>query len=187
MRGAGIIEWLAWQDGRFGKAISARAAAHVPEALRVHFDASKPHLGLDPQIWYPVEAFHALLDVVTSNIDQATLDPLVDEAARVTMQALLARFMRSFESSLSSTERFARVVNAVWRLMFDTGRVQVLSPGPRALDLVIADWSGHHPVMCRFTNMCTVAIFERMGHSQVKVVPSCVSRGASTCGALTRW
>jgi hypothetical protein len=189
LRGAGIVEWLAWQDARFGAGVSARALPHVPPELRVHFDGSKPHLGVDPERWYPASAFTALLDVVTREIQPVVLDALVDEAANSTMRALLVRAhsASSVYSSVSSVAKYARVVNALFRFMHDTGRVQLLALGPRRHESVISDWVSHHGTLCRFTCMCQVAIYERMGCVGVRIEHQCVSRGHPACRAITTW
>jgi hypothetical protein len=189
IRGAGIVEWLAWQDARFGAGVSARALPYVPPELRAHFDGNKPHLGVDPERWYPAVAFAALLDVVTREIDPRLLDALVDEAAKSTMRALLMRAhsASSVYSSVSSIAKYARVVNALFRFMHDTGRVQLLSLGLRRHESIISDWTSHHPVICRFTCMCQVAIYERMGCAGVRIEHHCVSRGAPACLAVTTW
>lgn len=189
LRGAGIVEWLAWQDARFGAGVSARALPYVPPELRLHFDASRPHLGVDPERWYPADAFTALLDVVTREIQPDLLDQLVDEAAKSTMRALLVRAhsASSVYSSVSSVARYARVVNALFRFMHDTGRVQLLAVGPRRHEGIISDWVSHHALICRFTCMCQVAIYERMGCAGVRIEHQCVSRGASSCRAVTTW
>ena len=189
IRGAGIVEWLAWQDARFGAGVSARALPYVPAELRVHFDGTKPHLGVDPERWYPAAAFSALLDVVTREIQPAVLDALVDEAAKSTMRALLvrARSASSVYSSVSSVSKYARVVNALFRFMHDTGRVQLLAVGTRRHEGIISDWVSHHAVICRFTCMCQVAIYERMGCEGVRIEHQCVSRGHPACRAITTW
>lgn len=189
LRGAGIVEWLAWQDGRFGAGVSARALPYVPAEFRAQFDGNKPHLGVDPDRWYPAAAFTALLDVVTREIEPAVLDTLVDEAAKSTMRALLVRAhsASSVYSSVSTIAKYARVVNALFRFMHDTGRVQLMAVGPRRHESVISDWVSHHPVICRFTCMCQVAIYERMGCAGVRIEHHCVSRGAPACRAVTTW
>jgi hypothetical protein len=189
LRGAGIVEWLAWQDARFGAGVSARALEYVPADLRVHFDGNKPHLGVDAERWYPATGFHALLDVVTREIAPSVLDALVDEAAHSTMRALMmrSRSVASIYSTVSSVGRYARVVNALFRYMHDTGRIQLFAPGPRVHEGVISEWTAHHPLVCRFTCMCQVAIYERMGCAGVRIEHHCISRGAPACKSVTTW
>jgi hypothetical protein len=189
IRGAGIVEWLAWQDARFGAGVSARALEYVPAALRTHFDSTRPHLGVDPDRWYPARDFHALLDVVTRGITPSVLDELVDEAAHSTMRALMMRSksVASIYSTMSSVTRYARVVNALFRFMHDTGRVQLLAVGPLRHEGIITEWTAHHPIVCRFSCMCQVAIYERMGCEGVRIEHRCVARGASVCKSITTW
>jgi hypothetical protein len=187
VRGAGIVEWLRWQDERFGAGVAVAALRHVPAELGACFDVTRPFLGIDPQKWYPAESFHAFLDVVVKPIDPALLQGYIDDAARNTMQGLMRRAVSSFASALSSAERYARVTNALFRLMHDTGRVQIATRGPRHHEATIGDWRGHHPVVCRFTVMCQAPIYERMGCTELQIRHACVANGAQTCGCVTTW
>jgi hypothetical protein len=187
VRGAPIIEWLRWQSSRFGPETAAAALRHVPEALRGCFDGTLPFLGVDPQRWYPAESFHALLDVVVKPLDRAVRDGFVDEAARMTMEGMMKRSMASFAASLNSAERFTRIANALFRLMHDTGRVQIVLRGPRQHESTVTDWKGHHPVVCRFTIMCQAPIYERMGCTELVIRHLCVGNGAPACGCVTTW
>jgi len=187
VRGAGIIEWLRWQSGRFGPEAAVAALRHVPSPKSDCFDATKPYLGVDPQKWYPADSFHALLDVVITPLPPDVLEAFVNEAARQTMQGLMARSMSSFASALNSTERYTRVTNALFRLMHDTGRVQIVARGPRQHESTISDWSGHHPVVCRFISMCQGPIYERMGCTELQIRHRCVAAGAQSCGCVTTW
>ncbi len=187
VRGAGIIEWLRWQSECFGAETAVAALRHVAPEQRACFDASKPFLGVDPQKWYPAESFHAFLDVVVKPLDPAALEAYVDDAARKTMQGLMRRAVSSFASSLSSVERYARITNALFRLMHDTGRVQIVMRGPRQHEATISDWRGHHPVVCRFTVMCQAPIYQRMGCTELQIRHSCVASGAPSCGCVTSW
>src|SRR5882672_9793554 len=147
VRGAGIIEWLRWQSGRFGPEAAVAALRHVPSPKSDCFDATKPYLGVDPQKWYPADSFHALLDVVITPLPPDVLEAFVNEAARQTMQGLMARSVSSLASAWNATERYTRVTNALLRLMHDTGRVQIVARVPRQHESTISDWSGHHPVV----------------------------------------
>jgi hypothetical protein len=187
VRGAGIIEWLRWQSNRFGPEAAVVALRHVPAEKGACFDPTKPYLGIDPQKWYSVDSFHALLDVVVTPLPPEVLEEFVNEAARQTMQGLMARSMSTFASALNSTERYARVTNALFRLMHDTGRVQIVARGPRQHESTISDWSGHHPVVCRFISMCQVPIYERMGCTELQIRHRCVAAGAQSCGCVTTW
>ena len=95
-----MIEWLRWQSSRFGEQAATAALRHVPSPARDCFDPSLPHLGVDPQKWYPAESFHALLDVVTKPLPPAVLNAFVDEAARMTMEGLLQRTLAPFASAM---------------------------------------------------------------------------------------
>ena len=187
IRGAGIIEWLRWQSSRFGEQAATAALRHVPSPARDCFDPSLPHLGVDPQKWYPAESFHALLDVVTKPLEPAVLDAFVDEAARMTMEGLLKRTLAPFASAMTSVERYARVTNALFRLTHDTGRVQIISRGPRSHETTISGWLSHHPVTCRFIAMCQVPIYEKMGCTDLRIRPNCVASGALACGCVATW
>jgi hypothetical protein len=179
------VEWLGWYEERIGN--PGLALKYVPEHLRKHFDPKKPRLGISPQEWYPVEALHALLDVVTAPLEGSALDAVIDESAKAAMRGLLTRSMSSFRSGLGSAERYTRVSNALWRLVFDSGRVSVTSRGPRQHEGTISDWRGHHPAICRFAMMCQVAIYEHMGFTGVRVQHQCVARGATKCGSIVEW
>jgi hypothetical protein len=187
IRGAPLIEWLRWQSSRFGDQAAASALRHVPSPLKDCFDPEKPFLGIDPQGWYPAESFHALLDVVVTPLEPSVLEPLVDEAARMTMEGLMRRSMAPFAAALGSVERFARVSNALFRLVHDTGRVHFILRGPRHHESVVTEWLGHHRVMCRFISMCQVPLYEKMGCSEVRIRPLCVENGALSCGCVTTW
>ncbi|HEX4335550.1 MAG TPA: hypothetical protein VH062_06520 [Polyangiaceae bacterium] len=187
VRGAGIIEWLRWQSDRFGDEAAVAALRHVPAELSACFDPTKPFLGVDPQKWYPAESFHAFLDIVVQPLSPDVLQAYVDDAARRTMQGLMRRAVSSFASALSSVERYARVTNALFRLMHDTGRVQIVTRGLRQHEATISDWRGHHPVVCRFTIMCQAPIYERMGCTDLVIRHACVATGALTCGCVTTW
>jgi hypothetical protein len=163
------------------------ALRRAPPELVTCFDATKPDLGVDPQKWYPAESFHAFLDVVVKPLEPAVLQGYIDDAARKTMQGLMRRAVASFASALSSAERYARVTNALFRLMHDTGRVQIVTRGPRQHEATISDWRGHHPVVCRFTVMCQAPIYERMGYTSLQIRHACVGHGALTCGCVTTW
>jgi hypothetical protein len=187
IRGAGILEWLRWQQLRFGDQAAIAALRHVASPARDCFDPALPYLGVDPQKWYPAESFHALLDVVVKPLEPSVLATFVDEAARMTMEGLMKRSMAPFASALSSVERYTRVNNALFRLTHDTGRVQIHLRGPRHHETTITGWLSHHPVTCRFIAMCQVPIYEKMGCTDLRIRPTCVDNGALACGCVATW
>jgi hypothetical protein len=187
IRGAGIIEWLEWHERRFGKEITEQAVLLAPGSAFKPVDLSKPGFGLDAQAWYPAESFHAILTGLAGLVDAAIIDALVDEAARATMEGLTTRSQSSLYSGVKSVDRYARVANAIWRLIFDTGHVHVAARGLRQHDGTITGWVGHHPLICRFAVMCQMVLYERMGCVNVRIQHLCVSRGASVCGSIVNW
>lgn len=187
VRGAGIVEWLRWLAERFDDQTAILALRKIPPELAQCFDPTQPLLGVDPQKWYPAASFHAFLDVMVTQLDRDSLEAYVDDAARKTMQGLMQRAVGSFAAGLGSTERYMRVVNALFRLMHDSGRVQIVNRGPRQHESTISDWRGHHPAVCRFTVMCQAPIYEKMGCFDLKIRHSCVANGASSCGCVVTW
>lgn len=186
VRGAGIVEWLKWLGERSGDETALVVLRKLPRGLADCFDETKPFLGIDPQKWYPAESFHAFLEAAVKPLDGPTLERYVDDAARQTMNGLMRAGVRSFAAALGSTERYPRVVNALFRLMHDSGRVQITAR-PQKHESTISDWRGHHPLVCRFTVMCQLPIYERMGCREVSIRHACVANGATACGCVVTW
>ena len=84
---------------------------------------------------------------------------------------------------------YAAMIPRMWRQLHDSGdrSVEIVEDG-RAISKV-ANWAGHHRVLCMLSTSLMCAIFEQMGKKNVKwTCTRCISRdGGSECVYEVRW
>lgn len=188
IKGNAFREFLVWFEERSGHAALARAFALLPGPLASELDPSRPVLGVLPSNWYSIEIVHSLLDSLTADFSASDLERFTHEAAQVTIARMMRGLQRAAFSLLISPRRYPKVINLLWGMNYDSGRVQVVEQTATCHEGVVSDWTGHHPLICQINHLAKVHMYEAMGCRDVTVqLTRCVSKGDPDCRSVVRW
>ncbi len=77
----------------------------------------------------------------------------------------------------------------LWRQLHTTGKRKITIDTPTSATSIVAEWPGHHAVLCTITIETMRAIFERMGKRDVRWERTrCVSKhGGTECVTKLTW
>ncbi|MBK7579134.1 MAG: hypothetical protein IPI67_02920 [Myxococcales bacterium] len=188
IKGNAFREFLVWYAEHSGTEALRAAFDALPERLQSEVDPRRPGLGVLPSVWYPIELVHALLDTACAGLSDEELDDFARQAARATISRMMKGLQRAVFSLLVSPRRYPKVINSLWGLSYDTGRVQVIELSSTSHEGVITEWLGHHPMICRMNHLSKLHIYAAMGCRDVSVeLTRCVSRGDPDCRSVVRW
>ena len=163
---------------------------HELEPLHANvFDLDREGFGVLPSRWYPAEVVHDLLDRLIEDRPPGELEQLAREAAYDIMSKSLKGVYGFLFSTLASPERYARHIDRVWQMHYDSGNVSITpTDNPREWRARYASWRGHHPFICKLNMAAAVPIYETMGCKHVTCTQtSCVANGADQCESLIRF
>jgi hypothetical protein len=188
IKGAAIRAFFAWYQERFGVERVRLIASRMPDDLRALVDPDEPLLLLSGS-WYPARLVHAMFDAVAESSSPHEVERLVKEAAREVVRDGTNGVYRALLKTLVSPEIYARLIPRLWRQLNSTGDRSMTMLGSGKAESRIANWPGHHPVLCALTNELMCAIFETMGCRGVRWERvSCISRdGGTACVSRVTW
>lgn len=188
LKGAAFREFLVWYSGAHGGAALADAVGRMPPHLRAELDTLRPALGVIASERYDAALVHALLDAIVAPLSVQEVDRLVVDAAEATIRRMMRGVQRVAFSLLVSPDRYPRIINTLWALTYDTGRVDVEVLDGRHHLGIVSGWRGHHEILCRVNHHAKRPIYEVMGcHDVIVEQTSCVSRGDPDCRSHVRW
>ncbi|MBI3205727.1 MAG: hypothetical protein HYZ29_29590 [Myxococcales bacterium] len=188
IKGNAFREFLVWFEARSGQPALTRAFGHLPAELSDELDPSRPALGVLASNWYSIEIVHSLLDTLTADLSPTDLERFTHEAAEATIARMMRGVQKAAFSLLISPRRYPKVINLLWGMNYDSGRVQVVEQTPTCHEGIVSDWRGHHPLICQINHLAKVHMYEAMGCLDVTVhLTRCVSKGDGDCRSLVRW
>ena len=148
---------------------------------------ARPGLGILGASWYPTTLTHAMLDRIAERHGHEGRD-LAREANHDVVPRMIRGIYRMAFRTVASPELYARHVQRLWRRLHTTGeRSMELRDDGEAISRV-ADWAGHHPVLCWVTIYTMAYVFEAMGYKHWTVDRlACVGQGAKCCETTLRY
>jgi hypothetical protein len=188
IKGVAFGEFLNWYSRRHGSAAVDAAVLAVEARFGEGLDARRPSFGVLASHWYPAELVHDLLDRLTGPCSPAELDAMALEAANFIMGRNLKGVYRTVFKMFATPERYLRYAGKLWSMYYDTGRLIVSASEPRVHRVMYADWTSHHPFICRMNMAASHPIYDAMGcrgvtHQRLR----CVLEGDADCENLVRW
>jgi hypothetical protein len=169
MKGGAIREFFAWYQEKFGIENVREMARRVePAELRALLDPDDPIVNFLASSWYPARLVHAMLEIGMEGRTELEVERLSREAARYVVANGMGSAYRAILRRLGSPQIYARMIPRLWRQLHDSGdRSLVISEDGHATSK-IANWAGHHPLVCMLSTALMCAIFEQMGRKNVK-------------------
>lgn len=188
MKGATIRELFTWYEQTHGRERVRRMAARAPADLRALLDPDEPLVRILASTWYPARLVHSMLDTVTDGLTEAEVDKLARDCGRAFTTSKLRGVYKLLFARIVSPEMYASNIQRMWSLIHDTGERRIDIVGPGEARSVIANWPGHHRVLCQITVGTMCALLETMGCKSVDSERvSCVSGGAKECVSRVMW
>lgn len=189
IKGAVMRDFVVWYGAHYGPAYLRRTGDRLPQHIRDRIDLEHPTFRLLGSLWYPVEIVHAFLEAIAHGRTPAEMNRLLHDAnrnfLRTGMRQSVYRFL--FER-LVTPEIYAVLVPRFWKQLHSTGerRIKIIRPG--FAESTVANWPGHHPLLCTMVIETMCAVFETTGCKNVSWERvSCVSDGASECKTHVTW
>jgi hypothetical protein len=178
IKGGAIREFFAWYEGRFGPDSIRQMARQVPADLAALVDPDEPVVHFLASSWYPARLVHSMLDTMNEGRSELEIERLARDATRHVVAHGTNSVYRFLLEKLGSPQIYAAMIPRMWRQLHDTGdrTVEIVEDG-RATSR-IANWAGHHRVLCMLSTSLMCAIFEQMGKKNVRwSCVHCIARG----------
>jgi hypothetical protein len=188
IKGNAFREFLVWFGRARGDERLRAARDLLPEPLARQLEPDRPALGVLASSRYEAELVHALLDALTAGASDHEVDELVRDGARATIDAMMQGVQRTAFRLLVSPTRYPKVVNLLWELNYDSGRVEVVPIAPYEHQGTVIGWRAHHRLICRINHQAKLRLYETMRCRDVVVDQThCVSLGHEVCRSTVRW
>ena len=188
IKGAAIREFILWYDRKYGHEETARLVEGLPGPLLTVLDVSRPALGILGASWYPTSITHPMLDRVALLRGGDEGRELAREANREVVPRMIRGIYRVLFEAAATPERYAQHVPRLWRRLHTTGERSMELRGEGEAFSVVADWPGHHPVLCWMTIYTMAHVFEAMGYRHWSVDRvECVSHGGKRCETVLQY
>jgi len=188
IKGVAFGEFLVWHEKRNGSSLVKGAVREVEQHYREGLDPDRAGFGVLASRWYPAEVVHELVDRLVSGRSPAELDAMARDAAGFIMGRTLKGVYRAVIAMFGSPDRYARHIDKLWGMHYDTGRVLVQESSPTSHRVRYSGWEGHHEFICRMNMASSVAIYGAMGCRDVSYERvGCISAGAPYCESIARW
>ncbi len=188
VKGNAIREFLLWYETRHGTAHHEAILARVDPTVRRELDPSRPALGLLASTWYPTSVLFPILDELSEGLSTAERQKLARDGTGAVVRVATRGIYQTLFRTVASPALYARYIQRAWNFLHTTGTrtIEIREPG-LALS-TIADWPGHHRMLCEITTETMRCLFEAMGCRHVSVERvACVSDGARECRAWVRY
>ncbi len=187
IKGAAVRELLLWYDGKYGREETVCLAEGLAPPLLAMLDVSRPGLGILGASWYPISLTHPMLDRIAARHGHEGRD-LARDANRDVVPKMIRGIYRMAFRAAASPELYARHVPRLWKRLHTTGERSMELRQEGEAYSVVADWAGHHPVLCWVTIYTMAFVFEAMGYKHWTVERvACVSHGAARCETILRY
>jgi len=184
IKGAALAEFLRWYTTVHGH---ARLQA-LPEPVLEALDLSQRGAVVLASKWYPAPVVHQLLESLVRDLSATERRQLVVDGARAVMEATLRGVYRLLFRTMMSPARYAQHSQKLWDRYYSSGRMTKRLVAPNVHATEIADWPGHHPLLCDLHVESARYIYAAMRCESVDVQrTTCVSIGAPICSFEVRW
>lgn len=168
IKGGAIREFFAWYQQKFGLERVRAMARQMPEELRPLLDPDDPIVHFLASSWYPARLVHAMLELAMEGRTELETQRWARDATRHVVKHGMNSVYRVLLSKLGSPEIYARMVPRMWRQLHDSGDRSVVITGEGRATSRIANWRGHHALLCLLSTDLMCAVFEEMGCRNVK-------------------
>jgi hypothetical protein len=189
IKGAVMRDFVVWYGDRYGASALKRMGERLPEDIRAMLDLDNPTFRLLGSLWYPARIVHAFLEALAQGRTPDEVNRLLHDANRNFIKTGARQSVYRFLlERLVTPEIYGVCVPRFWKQLHSTGdrRVKIVRRG--FAESTVANWPGHHPLLCTMTIETMCAVFETMGCKNVSWERvSCVSDGASECKTLVSW
>lgn len=188
IKGVAFREFATW----YAEHVSAEHVRTVVRNLEPVYpntlDAERPGYGILATRWYDAGLVHAFLDRLVAPHGGADVDRLAQDAALAIMNHTLSGVYKFLFSTFATPDLYARHVNKLWSLHYDSGTTVVEKRGDDDTVVRYLDWKSHHPLICKLNMSATTPIYTAMGLADVSWRKlSCVSEGQTACALSVRW
>lgn len=188
IKGIAIREFIAWYGREHGRQPLVDAVLRLPQEDQAHFEVDHEALGILPSTWYPAEIIHRALDSITAGRSRDEVRALAKDAGAATVRGMMKGAHKVVFSYVMTPRRYVRVVQTLWRLNYDSGRVDHEILAPNIHQSFVRDWKGHHAFLCALNFSARVTIYEEMGCNNLEIIDRyCVSDGNEECGSVFTW
>jgi hypothetical protein len=188
MKGAMLAEYLRWYATRYDGERLAQMIRENPACQSSGLTQDPPSFGIVASVWYPAEAFHAVLDAATWGMTDEQKHSLAVDGTEVVVEKMFRGVYAVLFRMLATPERYSSHIQRAWSQLHSTGtrELKILRTGEAVSS--IRDWPAHHPLLCVMVHETTRAVFARMNIGTVLVKrEQCVSKGHAECSARVRW
>ncbi len=187
IKGGALREFVQWYGATHGTARLREVALALPDDLRSYIDPGDPVVNILAASWYPSRFCNLMLEKVSEGLSEKEIERLAYDANRWLVARKTSSVYRFLLANLVSPELYARSIGRLWRQLHSTGDREIRVTGKSAVSSV-ANWGGHHPVLCTITIEMMCAVLETMKCRDVTWTRvSCVSRGDSACVTNVSW
>jgi hypothetical protein len=188
IKGASLIEALAWLEHTQGRPRVAAALERLEPEVRALIDLERPSFGILASSWYDSAAAGFVLDALTHGVPLDQRDRMARDLAKAVMDGTLRGVYGMLFSAMATPERYARYAPRLWAKYFDDGDVQLAVTAPRTMTGTIKSWEGHHPLLCSVIRFARCAALEAMGCKDVVSEHRCKTNdGGTECFFVVRW
>lgn len=194
MKGAMLAEYLRWYATRYDVERLTGMIRDNPVCKASGLNVDPPAFGIVSSIWYPAEAFHAVLDGATWGMSEEEKQRLTIEGTEHVTEKMFRGMYAVLFRLLATPERYATHIQRAWSQLHSTGEREFrLVSGAKTAKTgeaisTIRAWPAHHPLLCAMVHETTRAVFARMELGAVTVRrEQCISKGHTECVARVRW
>jgi hypothetical protein len=188
IKGVAFGEFVDWYAAARDTVEVERAVERVSPQFPDVFDLARPNYGILASHWYDARVVHALLDELTAGKPEEELERMAAEAAAAIMGKTIRGVYKAVFSIMVSPARYAKHIDKLWGLHYDSGTPVVELVGPKQHRVHYTGWRSHHPMICRLNRAAGPAIYGAMGCKDVvSRRVGCVSEGAARCESLITW
>ena len=188
VRGTALREALRWHSQDDDTVLSA-LYEQLPTRAQEALDRHAPFLGVIPAGWYDTATVDIVLDRIARVHPSRSLESFADALAEAIMSATLTGIYRKLFKWMATPARYAKYCDRMWRLYYDSGRMEVeLDEAGKSASCTISGWGGHSPTLCELNRAAANELYRAMGLGQVGTTrTACVSDGDPSCCFVTRW
>lgn len=188
IKGNAIHEFVEWFGSTHGWSGMRRAILALPVAEQRMFALERPGLGLSRSEWYSARTVHHFLDEITRGMTAEDVAQVADDGGEATVKGMMRGAQGIVFAMFVSPSRYGLFVPKLWRLNYDTGRLEHEMLDATSDETRIHEWRGHHPLLCRLNTAVKVKLYASVGCRNVVVERRyCVSSGDAMCGSRARW
>ncbi|MGH1341664.1 MAG: hypothetical protein ACRBN8_08950 [Nannocystales bacterium] len=188
IKGSMLREFVVWYSeanpGKLQQVIEG-----LSEELQAPFDPAHPTLGMLPSRWYPAPAVHAVIDSMLDGMLARDVNQLAQMAGATTVARMKDNGVYNlFFRWVLRPSNYSKIIQAMWTLNYDSGRLETIDHGPCRQEGRVHDWNSHHPFLCRTNIAVKRSVWEAMGCIGARIEEQfCISDGAPYCGSVISW